>query len=101
MAATVAPGFAALNPGYEIPGDELRAGANAGALPGEHPHPDGEVGNRPGAGSAAGTRQASPHAKASAGSKTSVASSVTCARPWIIGSTASAGTSGSAAAGRA
>ncbi len=39
-------------------------------------------------------RQARPHANGSAGSKTRVASSVTCARPWISGSTAFAGTSG-------
>ena len=46
-------------------------------------------------------RQARPHANESAGSKTRVASSVTNARPWMNGSTAFAGTSGSAVAGRA
>lgn len=36
-------------------------------------------------------RQPRPHAKGSAGSKIRVASSVTCARPWMTGSTASEG----------
>ncbi len=44
---------------------------------------------------------AKPHANLSAGSKTTVASSVTCARPCICGSTAFAGTPGSGVAARA
>ena len=44
---------------------------------------------------------AKPHAKSSAGSKMTVASSVTCARPCICGSTAFAGTPGSGVAARA